>query len=180
MLAAADGDLEAYEELVKRHQKTAFSIAYRLLGDRDNAEEVAQEAFLKIFEAAERYQPSAAFRTYLCRVVTRLCYDRTEKNKPVALDPFSGFIPGDDRETPEQELLDREEQAAVRRALEELPRRQQVAVTLAYVEEIKYREIAAAMETTEKAVERLVARAKKRLKKFLLTQDQPSIRPEEL
>ncbi len=180
MMATAAGKIDAYEQLVERHQATARGVAYRLLKDADKAEEVAQEAFLKIFEAAERYEPTATFKTYLCRVVSRLCYDLTAKNKPVSLDPFAGPEQENMRGTPEDKLLRREQNKQVRRALETLPERQKIAVTLKYSADLKYREIAEAMETTEKAVERLLARGKRRLKKLLVEQDQLSIHPEEL
>ena len=83
MVAAARGDLGAFEQLVVRYQQTAWTIACRYLGDRSEAEDVAQEAFLKILKAAPRYRPSAAFRTHLIRVTSRLCIDRGRKMHPV-------------------------------------------------------------------------------------------------
>jgi RNA polymerase sigma-70 factor (ECF subfamily) len=66
LLAAARGDLEAFAELVDRHQAWAWRIAYRFFGEYQNAEDVVQEAFLKLLQAAPRYSPRAAFRTYFC------------------------------------------------------------------------------------------------------------------
>ena len=79
MLAVRAGDLAAFEHLVVRHQSSAWNAAYRFLGDAAEAEDLAQEAFLKILDAAPRYQPTAKFRTYLYRVVTRLCLDRLQR-----------------------------------------------------------------------------------------------------
>lgn len=83
MLAVAEGDLGAFEQIVLRHQNSAWSAAYRFLGDHAEAEDVAQEVFLKILGAAPRYRPTASFRTYLYRVVTRLCLDWARKARPV-------------------------------------------------------------------------------------------------
>jgi RNA polymerase sigma-70 factor (ECF subfamily) len=83
MQAVAGGDLSAFNEIVLRHQKLAWGIAYRFLGDRHAAEDIAQEAFLRILDAAPRYKPTAAFPTYLSRIVTRLCLDRARKKRPM-------------------------------------------------------------------------------------------------
>jgi len=86
MQAAAKGDLNAFEQIVLRHQQTVWAVAHRFLGDSSEAEDVAQDAFLKILKAAPRYRPSAAFRTFLIRVVSRLCMDRARKMRPVYTD----------------------------------------------------------------------------------------------
>ena len=158
MLAAAKGDLNAFEQIVLRHQQTAWAVAKRFLGDPTEAEDVAQDAFLKILAAAPRYRPSAAFRTYLIRVVSRLCMDRARKMHPVYSDeppelPASG-------PSASESALHAERDRAIRRALDALPHAQRMAVVLRYYEGLDYRAIAEAMDTTEKAVERLLARAR--------------------
>ena len=90
MLAVAEGDLGAFEQIVLRYQESAWSAAYRFLGDHAEAEDIAQEAFLKILGAAPRYRPTASFRTYLYRVVTRLCFDRARKTRPVVANDLAG------------------------------------------------------------------------------------------
>ena len=89
MLAVGKGDFSAFEQIVLRHQKSAWYAAYRFLGDRTIAEDVAQEALLKILDAAERYRPTAKFRTYLYGVVTRLCLDHARKKQPAYVDDLS-------------------------------------------------------------------------------------------
>ena len=83
MQAVARGQSAAFEQLILRHQQAAWRTAYRMLGCRQTAEDVAQEAFLRIYQAADRYQPSAAFRTYLFRIVVRLCLDCLRKKRPL-------------------------------------------------------------------------------------------------
>jgi len=162
MLATAQGDLAAFEQIVLRHQQTAWAVANRFLGDPSEAEDVAQDAFLKILAAAPRYRPSAAFRTFLIRVVSRLCMDRAHKMRPVYTDAPP------ERPDPEssalQTVIRTERDIAIRRALEALPPAQRMAVVLRYYEDLDYRTIAEAMDTTEKAVERLLARARAALK----------------
>lgn len=169
MERTATGDKAAFGELVRRHQQSAWSTAYRLLHDASEAENIAQEAFLKIFRNADNYRPTAAFTTYLTRVVTRLCYDRWEKYAPDYVDPDSDLEPAPETENPLGELVQSEEKSAVREALSELPDRQRVAVVLNHFENNSYREIAEVLESTEKAVERLLARGRRKLREKLET-----------
>jgi RNA polymerase sigma-70 factor (ECF subfamily) len=158
MLAAGTGDLGAFEQLVRRYQQPAWNAAYRFLGDASEAEDIAQEAFARILAAARRYQASAHFRTYLYRIVTRICLDHSAKKKPI----YSERLP--DRPDPaypsSNGMAVREREQAVRAALDRLPANQRMAVVLKYFDGLRYSEIAEAMETSTKAVERLLARAR--------------------
>ena len=158
MLAVRGGDMRAFEKLVLRHQEAAWGAAFRFLGNAADAEDVAQQAFLRILEAAGRYEPTASFRTYLYRVVTRLCIDRAEKMRP-ALGADASAAPSPSPGPPEA-AEERERGEAVRRALQDLPPRQRMAAVLRYVEGLSLREAAGAMETTEKALEHHLARAR--------------------
>ena len=157
MLAVASGDLSAFGQLVTRHQTSAWNVAYRFLGNTADAEDVAQEAFLRVFEARERYRPTAAFRTYLYRIVVRLCLDHLRKGRSV---PTDNLFPVDDSPSAEQQLAQREQAQAVEQAIGRLPPKQRTAVVLRYYEGLSGRETAAAMETSLKAVQRLLARAR--------------------
>jgi RNA polymerase sigma-70 factor (ECF subfamily) len=77
--ATGRGDLTAFAELVNRHQAWAWRIAWRFLGEAQNAEDLVQEAFLRLHRAAARYERRAAFRMYFYRIITRLCLDRARK-----------------------------------------------------------------------------------------------------
>jgi RNA polymerase sigma-70 factor (ECF subfamily) len=165
MLDAGRGDMAAFETLVTRHERTALSIAYRFLGDRMEAEDVAQEAFLRLLESAKRYKPTASFRTYLYAIVARLCCDRARRRMPVCVaDPPEPEI----HAPPEDELAARRERdRAVRTALDRLPPRQRLAIVLRHYEGLDYGGIAAAMGVSAKAVERLLARARADLAEML-------------
>jgi RNA polymerase sigma-70 factor (ECF subfamily) len=169
MLAAGRGDLAAFQELVLRHQRSAWSAAYRFLGDAGEAEDAAQETFLKILDAAPRYTPSATFRTYLYRVVSRVCLDRVRRKRPLVTDDLPAVVDGSP--TPAEALAASERDARVRAALDRLPPKQRLVLVLRHYEGQSYREIAAAMGLTEKAVEHLLARAvaalEQALKEFL-------------
>lgn len=164
MQAIARGDLAAFERLVLRHQKSAWRTAYQTLGCHQTAEDVAQEAFLRVFEAADRYRPTASFRTYLCRIVVRLCLDHFRKGRPV---PTDNLLPADDRPSAEQQASQAEQAQAVQETIGRLPLKQRTVVVLRYYEGLSGRQIAEAMETSVKAVERLLARARAALEDTL-------------
>jgi RNA polymerase sigma-70 factor (ECF subfamily) len=168
MRAVQQGDLSAFEQIVLRHQTAAWSTACRLLNDPAEAEDVAQDAFLRVLDAAPRYQPTAKFQTYFLQIVTRLCLDRVRKKRPLYTDtlpdtPASGA-------SPPRGLLDRERNQVVRQALDKLPAQQRLALTLRYDEELSYQEIAAVLHVTPKAVERLLARGRAALAVLLSDQ----------
>ena len=162
MQAVAGGDLEAFGEIVRRHQTSAWNAAYRLLADAAEAEDAAQDAFLKILHAAQRYRPTASFRTYLYCIVTRLCLDRLEKKRPTYVD----WLPpsASDDPAPPDVLAHREAKKAIRRTLDALPTRQRTALVLRHFEDLSYQEIADVMDASVKSVERLLARARDALR----------------
>ena len=165
MLKVRDGDLKAFEEIVRRHQTWTWRIAYRFLGDEDEAADMVQEAFLRLLDASHRYRPEAKFRTYFYQIITRLCLDVIKKKKPLYVKDIPE-IPDSNPDT--SELMIREEvAAAVRIAINDLPPKQRIAIIYRYYEKMNYEEIASALETTPKAVERLLARGRDRLRAIL-------------
>ncbi|UCF32982.1 MAG: sigma-70 family RNA polymerase sigma factor, partial [Phycisphaerales bacterium] len=88
MARSADGDRAAFADLIQRHQHRVFELAYRTTGNAALADDITQEAFLRVWRSADRYQPSARFGTWLYRIVVNLCLDEFKKKKP-----FTGEIP---------------------------------------------------------------------------------------
>jgi len=165
MLAVAQGDMDAFEGLVRRKQTWAWGIAYRFLGDRHEAEDVVQDAFLRLLEAADRYQPTSSFNTYFYRIISRVCLDRAKKKRPRCL----GAVPDvfDSRPDALGAMEKQQSAEAVRAALDVLPPQQRLAVVLRYYEGLSYQDIASVLETTPKAVERLLARGRDHLQATL-------------
>jgi RNA polymerase sigma-70 factor, ECF subfamily len=128
MQAVAHGDLDAFNEIVLRYQDHAWRTACRPLGDTMEAEDFAQETFLKILKAAPRYEPTARFRTYLYTIVYRLCLDTRKKSRPSLTDT----IP--DRPSTSlsavETLVSRERGKEIRHATESLPLNQRTAIVL--------------------------------------------------
>ncbi|NOX25115.1 MAG: sigma-70 family RNA polymerase sigma factor [Deltaproteobacteria bacterium] len=169
MEATARGDLEAFGEIVLRHQRFVWGIAYRFFGDKSAAEDLAQETFIRILQAAPRYKPSADFRAYLYRIVSRLCIDKARVKRPILMDTLPEMV--DDSPTPAAVLLARERETTIRQALDNLPPRQRLAVILKYYEGLPYADIAQTLGITVKAVERLLGRARAALRSALRRQE---------
>jgi len=172
MAKTASGDLVAFEQLVLRHQEKAWAFAWRFLQDAAEAEDVVQEAFLRVFRAASQYEPTATFRTYLFTVILRRCLDLRSKKRP----EYASDLPPltDHSASPEKLLLEQERMAAVSRALMKLAPSQRAVLLLRHYEEMSYREIAEVLHISEKAVDSLLQRARQGLRD-LLTHEDPTI-----
>ena len=162
MLAVGRGDLDAFEILVIRHQESAWRLAYRFLRDRSCAEDITQEAFLRVLESAGRWRPTAKFRTYLYQIIARLCRDFVQKKSPETSDRLGDAA--DVQPSPDELLAADEERRVVREAIAALPPNQRTAVILRYYHHLGYEEIAAALGTTLKGAERLLARGRATLR----------------
>jgi RNA polymerase sigma-70 factor, ECF subfamily len=157
MQAVSQGNLDAFHELVLRYQGLAWKTAYRFLGDAMEAEDVAQESFLKILEAAPRYRPTANFRTYFYRILTHLCVDRSRKKQLTSMDGIPEPI--DPSLSPAENLIEKERQDQIHLALDALPPNQKAAMILRHHEGLSYAEISQVLGVTPKAVEGLISRA---------------------
>jgi RNA polymerase sigma-70 factor (ECF subfamily) len=165
MIRAAEGDLAAFEELVRRNQAGAWALACRFLGDATEAQDIVQEAFLRVYKAASQYRPTAKFRTYLYRIVTRLCLDWEAKKRPDYTD--SPPPVADSSRSPEALVGGGELKDAVQKCLANLPARQRIAITLRHYDGMAYDEIAEVLKTSPKAVDSLLQRARDALRRGL-------------
>lgn len=160
----AAGDHRAYQSLVERHLRHAVTLAYRVLFDRADAEEVAQEAFLRVWQHAARWRPNggASFRTWLNRVVVNLCIDRKRRPSMAALDDQPD--PVDPQATPYEARLAGETSDRLAAALQRLPERQRAAIVLCYWEGESNIAAAEALGVSVGALESLLVRAKRALR----------------
>jgi RNA polymerase sigma-70 factor (ECF subfamily) len=177
MLRFKDGEVDCFQELVIRHQRGVINVAFRITGNREEAEEVAQEVFLRIYRAAKGYRPEAKFSTYLYKITLNLSLNQVRRAKVIFNRLFAGeqrFQPkvetgevADKLSSPLQTMEREEVKKAVRKAIRSLPRRQRVAIILSQYQELSYQEISDVMNCSQKAVERLIHRGKSQLKKEL-------------
>lgn len=167
--AVAGGSMPALAELVRRHQDKVLSLSYRILGRWDQAEDVAQEAFLRVYRAAGQYEPNAAFTTWLYRIVVNLCLDakRRTRKAPIPL-PVDASLQVEDCDPLEaQEQVER-----IRQAVADLPERQRAVLVLHRYQDLSHRQIAEATGWSESAVESLLVRAYANLRKAVVSMGQ--------
>ena len=163
LVAFGNGDSQAARALAARLTPRILGFATRMLGDRAEAEDVAQEAMLRLWRQAPKWrQGEAKVTTWLYRVVSNLCVDRLRKTREtVELD--AAPEPADGSPDAEAGLLQAARAAALDAALRDLPERQRQAVVLRHIEGLANPEIAAVMEIGVEAVESLTARGKRAL-----------------
>ena len=160
------GDLAALGILAQRYQDRVLSLSYRLLGDWHRAEDVSQETFLRLRQAAAQYEPKAKFTTWLYRIVHNLSLDQRRKaaNDRVSLEA----LPADAEEAAQDSPAEKRELAeAVQKAIGELPDRQRRVVILHRYEGLSHEEIAEVTGWSKSAVESLLVRAYENLRKKL-------------
>lgn len=160
------GDQAALGDLSLRHQSRVLSLAYRMLGDWHLAEDVAQETFLRLHQAACSYRPEARFTTWLYRIVYNLSIDQQRKrtHAPVSLDAAQGELQAESN----TRSVEREELAAiVQRAISQLPERQHRVILLHRYEGLSHTDIARVTGWSQSAVESLLVRAYANLREEL-------------
>lgn len=158
----AEGDGQAATVLTGRLGPRVLAFAIRMLGDRGEAEDVVQEAMLRLWKMAPDWQPGGAkLSTWVFRVASNLCTDRLRKRRGVGLDEIAE--PADDQPGAEARLLQAERLSALDTALATLPDRQRQAVILRHIEGLANPDIAAVLEISVEAVESLTARGKRGL-----------------
>lgn len=172
---ALQGQREAFAILVDRYKKPIYNLAYRLTGNREEAEEIAQEAFLRAFRSLAQYRPAYKFSTWLYRIATNIAIDRLRRRKepPVSLDEPIGQESGQPREItdtsfmPEGIVARQERVREVQQAVAALPPMYRTVVILAHYHELSYQEIAKAIHKPVTVVKNRLYRARLMLKEQL-------------
>ncbi len=182
LAAAREGDEAAFAELVRRYRGQITNYTYRVVGDYETAVDLAQETFLRVFRAAERYQSSYAFSTYIYRIATNLAISELRRRKRRRLVSLTSFFrerePGVDScelDVPDAGPLQDatfvadERKAAVARAIATLPEKYRAPLVLRDVEERSYDEIARILQMSEGTVKSRINRARSFLRDKLQT-----------
>jgi len=172
MLKFQAGDISAFERLMRKHQKSVINTIYRFIGNRADAEELAQDVFLRVYNSAQKYKPKAKFSTWLYKIVTNLCLNelRRKSFETIPLDDLSeetsGFI--DAKQAPPDIVLERKELAfRFKKSVESLPKKQRMALILREYDGLSYKEIAEAMGCSVASVQSRLQRARTTLKEKL-------------
>ena len=174
------GDTAAFNQLILLHQQAVYTLAYRMLGDPDNAADVTQEALFSAFRAIASFR-GGSFRSWLLRIASNACCDywrRSRRHPGDSLEALSGQSEGhddglaqqfaaDERWDPETLALRGELQALIQAALVHLPLEQRLAVILSDIQGLSYEEIALATDTSLGTVKSRIARGRAQLRGYL-------------
>jgi RNA polymerase sigma-70 factor (ECF subfamily) len=162
---ARAGDKEAFSDLVEKYQRPVFSVCYRMLGTPTAAEDAAQEAFIRAYQALDRYDPERSFATWILSIASNYSIDQLRKNKVTILsmdsEKHAWLAPPDPGPSPEKAALDKEKKALVQSILAELNETDRAAVVLQYWHEYSYEEIAETLNLSSSAVKSRLFRARK-------------------
>jgi len=175
---ARQGDPEAFSRLVEAYQRDVFSLCYRMLGNAEDAEDAAQETFLRAFRAIRRYDPQRAFRSWLLTIASRYCIDRLRRRRlrwwpleEVAEETLRDPLP-----EPEEMVLRHEQFEMVQSLLATLAPKDRAVVVLYYWHEYRLEEIAEALSLSVSAVKSRLFRARRALAQAVQRQQTEPLR----
>lgn len=168
MLGVKAGDEACFEQLLAKYRAPLVSYLFRMVHDRDTAEDLAQEAFLRVFRARQTYEPGAKFTTWLFRIATNLALnslrDGRRRHRELSLDApgdeeRQAVDPPDQAPAVEERLIEQDRARAIRAAVEALPEKQRAAVLLHKYQDLSYEEIGRILGCSESALKSLLFRA---------------------
>lgn len=173
---ACEGNRGAFAELVESYKSKIFHLAYRMLGNRQEAEDVVQDTFLRMYEHLASFDRSRKFSTWLYRIATNLCIDRLRRRRSVysldadmtggdGMDGYSVLRTGDPG--PEETLVLTERQRMVLEAIASLPDKYKVAVALRYYQDLSMQEISDIMQIPVSTVKTRIHRGREYLRRKL-------------
>lgn len=160
---ARAGDREAFSALVRRHQAIVFRVCHRILGEREDAADAAQEALVRAFRKLDTFRGQSAFRTWLLRLTVNVALNERERRRPTAALDDERAAPGAGADT----IAQAEAAAQVHQALQQVPANHRAAVVLRDLEGLSYAEVAAALGVPEGTAKGWAHRGRERLKDIL-------------
>ncbi len=174
MLEFQSGSKSAFETLMQNYYSRVLNFIYRFVANKESAEDLTQEVFLRVFKSAPRYKPKSQFQTWLYTIAKNACFNELRKKKDFVTSLDKSAITGDDDEQrqiadpkstgPDEELFRKEKAMVIRQAISDLPENQRLAVILRRYDNFSYAEIAETLSVSDKAVKSLLNRAKVNLK----------------
>lgn len=175
--AVLNGDVNAFEMLVKEYEKNVYNLALRMVGNSEDAADMSQEAFIKAYNSLDSFRGDSKFSVWLYRIVSNVCLDfiRSRKRKQtvsLSMEDDNGddveLDIADDTQSPERLMDKRLTREAVRRGLASLPPGQRQILLLREIQGLSYDEIAEALNVEAGTVKSRIFRARKKLSAFLL------------
>ena len=170
----AQGDTNAFEERVELHQSSVIGTVAKMLGSANDAHDIAQQVFVRVWKASGKYQPTAKFTTWLFTITRNLVFNESRKRQrrsEVSIEEREDDYHLEEKDNstiaPDESLLTIELEVAIDKAIEELPENQRLAVVLRRYEELPYEEIGEVLDISVSAVKSLLFRARTQLKENL-------------
>jgi RNA polymerase sigma-70 factor, ECF subfamily len=165
---ARQGDKAAFGKLIEAYQSPVYNLAYRMLNNSGEAEEAAQEAFIRAYTRLDSYNPEHKFSTWMLSITSNYCIDIIRKRRALLLSldeplPPHPALMSDNSKGPEAQMMINEQQDMVQTLLNELPEDYRQAVVLRYWYDLSYEEIAEMMDTTVSAIKSRLFRARRQL-----------------
>ena len=171
MQLVGGGDTSAFEQLIERHQALVAGTVARMLGSNSDAEDIAQQVFIRVWKSARRYVPRAKFTTWLLKITRNLVFNELRRSKrhahvPLQSEPGAEEIPLKDETNPapDASLLETELQRAIDEAIMQLPESQRMALVLRRYEQLSYEQIAEVLDLSVPAVKSVLFRARTELR----------------
>jgi RNA polymerase sigma-70 factor (ECF subfamily) len=172
---AQDGELPAFEELVKKYQREVYGLACRIISDSEEAKDMTQQAFLQAFVHIKSFRQDAQFRTWLFRIAINQCYNYLKSRKKFGdpVDTDTMVLVGN--ESPESDLVSQDNRQRLYAALERLPAKQRAVITLKVEQGLSYQEISQVLGGTAGAARVNYCQALKTLKKYFHSEDEHEV-----
>lgn len=170
------GNTDLFETLITRYKKLVFNTAYRMMGNKEEAEDVSQEVFIRIYKSLSKYNPEYKFATWVIRITTNLCLDFLRKRKADTVPMEEQYDLHDNQFTPEEEYIRREKQKQVQEAINKLPDKYKQFLILFHQRNYTYQEIMDITGESLTIVKNRLYRARQMLKEKLIILDKESVR----
>lgn len=174
---AADGDVTSFEKLIIGYEKYIFTLAYRMLGNAEDARDAAQESLIKIYNNIHKCQNAKSFKSWISTITNNTCIDELRRRKKKREDSLSRIIETEDGETvlqfesdepgPEETLLSMEKQERIQTAINKLPPKYKLLIVMRDINGLSYEELAETAGLSMGTVKSRLSRARARLKKLL-------------
>ncbi|NLW24969.1 MAG: sigma-70 family RNA polymerase sigma factor [Clostridia bacterium] len=174
------GDLDAFEDLVARYERKVYTIAYRFMGNHEDASDLAQEAFLKAYQSINKFRGDSSFATWISRIVVNVCKDELRKNKrnlQISLDEQVWLEEGtvekqvkDTRPTPEQVYEQNELKDYLQSLISGLTPEYRMVIVLRDIQGYSYEEIAQILDCSLGTVKSRLNRARKLLREKIISE----------
>lgn len=168
ILECLNGNKEAFSELVTRYKRLVYSVTYKFTKDSDEANDMAQDAFIKIYKSLSQYDSQYKFSTWTVKVTTNICIDymRRKKTNTVSLDEIENLVGKNN--SPEEHYLRKEKSMILKKAIDSLPEIYRIPIILYHQQGLSYKEIAEKLDKPISIVKNRIFRARHTLRESLV------------